>query len=137
MDKKINKIGGIVVGICLVVGIFVIFYKKHQFMQSYNFTIGKITTVTIPGWKSSGDYSILYEYKIQGKEYFNNENYTFCDRLTMTKVRSLLLNKTFPVAYSINDASVCSMVITIENSKRFNYKISDSLLVYDSILTCK
>lgn len=52
MNKKTNKIGNIIVGSLLIIGIILMFYKKNQFMHDYKFTMGKITKVTINGGKS-------------------------------------------------------------------------------------
>jgi hypothetical protein len=137
MKKKINKIAGIVVLVFLVLGVVLIFYNRHQFLENYKFTTGRVTEITPPGWKSSGDYSILYDYWIDNKIYHNNENYNYCRGLSMSKVKSLLVGKQFPVAYSANDAGTCSMLITQKNADRFHYQLPDSVRFYDSTLTCK
>lgn len=55
----------------------------------------------------------------------------------MSKVRALLENKNFPIAYSAKDESTCTILLTLENAQKFKYTFSDTLLRYDSILTCK
>jgi hypothetical protein len=137
MGKKINKIAGIIAAISLIVVVLIGFYKKHQFMEKYEFTSGKIIKVTITGWKSSGDYSVMYEYNVNNMPYLNDQNYNYCGYLNMVTVKSLLEGKEFPVAYSVNSPRTCMMLITLRNAERFHYTFPDSLKKYDSILTCK
>ena len=106
-------------------------------MIDYKFTTGHITEVNAPGWKNSGDYAVLYQYVVGNKVYQNNNNFKFCNYQTMQKMRIVLKDKKFPVAYSTKDATMSIMLITKKDAERFKYKIPDSLLIYDSILTCK
>ncbi|MBS1948775.1 MAG: hypothetical protein JST47_13510 [Bacteroidetes bacterium] len=108
-----------------------------MFLKDYEFTIGRVTEITLPGWKSSGNYSILYDYWVNNKLYHNNENYDFCRGMSISKLKSLLIGKQFPVAYSTNDPGACSMLLTQENADRFHYALPDSVRYYDSVLTCK
>jgi hypothetical protein len=137
MEKKINKSAGIVVLLFLVLGVVIIFYKRHQFLGNYKFTTGRVTEITPPGWKSSGDYSILYDYWVDNKIYHNNENYNYCRGMSISKAKILLIGKRFPVAYSANDPGTCSMLLTQENADRFKFQLPDSVRYYDSVLTCK
>ena len=137
MGKKINKFTGILAATFLICGLILIFYKRHQFLEDYKFTRGKVIDVTTPGYKSSGDYSIMYTFKVNGKTHFNNENLNLCGNLTRAKVKILIAGKDFPIAYSANDPGTCTILVTLENAERFHYIFSDSLKKYDSILTCK
>ena len=135
MDK--NKIGGIVVLMFFALGILMLFYKRQQFMKNYEFTTGTVVEITGPGYHSTGDYSILYDYCVDNKKYHRNENYNFCSGWDRPKIKLLLVGKQFPVAYSVRDAGTCSMLLTQENADRFKYQLPDSVRYYDSALTCK
>jgi len=137
MGRKINKILGTIGLVLLVGGVAVMFYKQHQFMENYRFTIGRVTEINGPGWKSSGDYSVMFEYWVNKKVYRNNENYNYCGALGMSKIKSLLVGRQFPVAYSVNDPNTSTMLITLKNAERFKYQLPDSLRPYDSVLICK
>jgi len=135
--QKINSIVGIIGLVVLVGGIILIFYKRHQFLENYKVTTGTVTEITGPGWKSSGDYSVLFEYLVKKKIYHGNENYNYCRGLNLSKVKLLLVGKQFAVAYSANDPGTSTMLITLKNAERFNYQLQDSLIRYDSLLLCK
>lgn len=133
-----NKIGGIAVlmffGLCIIM----LFYKRHQFLKNYRFTTGTVTEITGPGYHSTGDYSILYNFWVDHKKYHRNENNNYCSGWwSRSKIKLLLVGKQFPVAYSTNDPGTCSMLITQENADRFHYQLPDSVKFYDSALTCK
>jgi len=81
-------------------------------MKNYEFTSCKITEVTVPGYKSSGNYSIHYEFWVDNKMYRGNQNYNYCEGLNMAKIKSLLEGKKFPVAYCANDPGTCFMLIS-------------------------
>ncbi len=112
-------------------------YENFQFKNDFKITIGQVNKITTPGWKNSGDYSMIYEYKINGRKYTGNNNYEFCGTITMQKMSELLVNQYFPVAYSSKDMAQSSIIVTQKSADMFNYKIPDSLLVYDSILSCR
>jgi len=137
MKGKIKKMTIIVVFVFFAIIVFEIFYQNFLFTQNYKFAKGEITDITKPRWKNSGDFSILYNYQVNGKIYNSDESYNLCNNLTREMVIYLLKNKKFPVAYSVKNPSIRSMIITQDNAKRFKYIIPDSLLIYDSILTCK
>ena len=137
MGKKTNKIGGILAVVFLIGWLLVSLLRIHQFRKDYKFADGQVIEVTITGWKSSGDYSVKYKYKVNNKMYFNDQNYNYCGYLNMTAVRLLLKGKSFAVAYSVSDPRMSTMLITFKNAGRFHYIFSDSLKIYDSILTCK
>jgi hypothetical protein len=112
-------------------------YKKYLLSHNFAFVTGKVTEITPPGWKSSGDYSVLYEYQVSGKQYRSNNNYNYCGHLGRTKLSALLVGKNFPVAYAVKDASTGIMLLTEENAIQFHYQLPDSVKYYDSVLTCK
>jgi len=80
----------------LIIGL----YKRHLLYNNFEFVVGKVTEITLPGWKSSGNYSVLYEYQVRGKLYRSNNNYNYCGQLGITKLSALLVGKSFPVAYA-------------------------------------
>ncbi len=138
MENKINKIGGTIILIFLVIGILLTFYRNHQLKNNFKIVVGKVTEVQASGWKNSpGDYAVLYEYFVEGKKYSNNNNYNFCNNLSLQRVRLLLKNKSFPVAFAVEAPNSGIMIIKKEEAAMFNYENPDSLLIYDSVLTCK
>jgi hypothetical protein len=137
VNKKINKIGGyIAVGFLIGMLIF-IFYKKHQLLHHFTFTSGRVTEITKPGWKNYGDYSILFEYQVNGKRYNANANFKYCQGQSMATANLLLVGKIFPVAYAVETPSVATIILTQENADRFKYVLPDSVKYYDSVLTCQ
>jgi hypothetical protein len=135
--KDVNKYTGFVVLFFIVFWIGRSIYKNYQFKGDYKITIGRVNGIASSGWKSSGDYSLLYDYTINGIRYTANSNYNLCDGLSKDKVGSLVINKFFPVAYSVKDVTKSVIIITQKEATIFNYVIPDSLLSYDSLLTCK
>ena len=117
----------------LIVGL----YKRYLLKHNFEFVTGKVTEITLPGWKSSGNYSVLYEYQVSGKLYRSNDNYNYCGQLGMNKLRALLVGKNFPVVYAVKDASTGILLLTEEIADRFHYQLPDSVKFYDSVLTCK
>ena len=90
------------------------------------------------GYKNSpGDYTVLYEYKILGASYHCNNSFYYCGDLDLNKINGLLENKSFPVAYAINVHKLGKIFLTQKDADEFNYPLPDSLLIYDSVLTCK
>jgi hypothetical protein len=135
MDKK--KVGGIVVMMLFAFGILMLFYQRHRFMENYKFTTGIVTEITGPGYESSGDYSILYDYRVGNKIYSSNTNYEYCNGWNRSQIKLLLVGKQFPVVYSPNVVGIGSIVLTQKNADRFHYQLPDSVRYYDSVLTCK
>jgi hypothetical protein len=98
MGKKKNKIGSIL-GISFLLGwILISLFRIYQFRKDHTFAKGEVIQVSGTGWKSSGDYSVFYKYKVGNKTYFDDQNYDYCGYLNMAMVRSLLIGKVFTVA---------------------------------------
>lgn len=122
--------------ICFAVTVVVSLYGRHQFLNNYKFTSGRVTKVTTPGYKSSGRYNVNYEYFINGKIYYNNTKRDDCPGLDLARLKVLLEGKRFPVAYSAHDVGASSIMMTQEDVDYFHYKFSDSSNTYDSLLHC-
>jgi len=137
VNKKVNKIGGYIAVTFLIGMLIFIFYKRHQLLHHFAFTLGKVTEITKPGWKNYGDYSVLYEYKVNGKRYNANSNFKYCQGQSMATVNSLLVGKIFPVAYAVESPIAATLLLTEDNADRFKYVLPDSVKYYDSVLTCK
>jgi hypothetical protein len=113
-------------------------YRGVDLKNNFVITIGHIDKISRPGWKSSGDYAIIYSYNIQGRIFKGDDAYNYCGYLNNEQsVAELIVGKSFPVAYSTKENGYSVVILTKEIAKNFDYNISDSLLVYDSILTCK
>lgn len=62
---------------------YIYILQKASACSSFFFTLGKVTEITKPGWKNYGDYSVLYEYKVNGKRYNANSNFKYCQGQSM------------------------------------------------------
>lgn len=126
-------LGGLLLFLLLWIGYGL--YKRNQFKSDYHIVTGMVIRIT-PVYKQGGNRGVLYEYSIDGQQYEGSNTYILCDELNSDKLRLMLVNKQFPVAYATQDAKVSVMIITKKDAAMFNYKIADSLLVYDSVLNC-
>lgn len=111
-------------------------YKNYQLKNNYKFSVGRINRVTT----TEGKYNkptLFYEFSINNNKQVNENLFSFCKNLSENDLSLLLVNKSFPVAYSVKDANQSIIIITRKDAAMFNYTIPDSMLVYDSILTCK
>jgi hypothetical protein len=135
--KKANKIGGYIALAFLIIGFLYMLYKGYQFRHHFAFTTGTVTYITPPGYKSSGDYSIVFEYKVNGEVYHGNNNPNFCEGQSREQIKALLLGKQFPVAYGIKSPSAGFMLLNQDYANKFKYTLPDSVRYYDSVLTCK
>ena len=136
-SKKLNKIGGNAVIAFLAGMLIFIFYKGYQLHHHFAFTIGRVTEITRPGYKNSGDYSVLFTYDVNGKVYGNNDDFNYCSGQTMAGMKSLLLGKQFPVVYAVKDPSGGFMLLTQDYADKYKYQLPDSVRHYDSVLNCK
>lgn len=135
--KKLNKIFGPVIAALLIIGFIYMLYAGYQFRHHYAFAIGTVTEITPPGYKSSGDYSIIFKYKVNGKIYGGNNNLDFCNGQNRAQIKTLLIGKQFPVAYGIKSPSIGYMLLTQDYAYKFKYTLPDSVKYYDSVLYCK
>ena|ERR1700677_4703280 len=135
--KKLNKIFGPVIAAFLIIGVIYAFYKRDQLHHYYAFAVGTVKAITPPGYKSYGDYSVLYNYEVNGHAYRNNLNCKICSGQTMTQIKALLIGKQFPVAYDTKDPVTGVLLLIQDDADKFKYTLSDSLKFYDSVLTCK
>src|ERR1700733_4912238 len=108
--KNVKRIGGIVVTLFLISMLLIAIYKRHLLLSNFAFTTGTVSDVTLPGWKGSGDFSILYEYSVNGIMYKSNNNYSYCHGQSIAKLKSLLMRKQFPVAYAVRDATTVNIL---------------------------
>ncbi len=136
--NNFKKYFGLTIFFLLLFFLVIGFIKRGEFEKEHKIAVGFVKEISRPGSKSSGDYSILYEFYIDNRAVVNNSNYFLCNDLTYATVREILVNKSFPVAYS--DGLLFrqnSLIITLKDAERFNYNFPDSLLIYDSLLSCK
>ena len=132
-----KKIGVIIVSTFLVGMVIAGLWKRYLLTHDFAYTTGTVTNITVRGYKSGGDYSILYEYVVMGKMYGSNNDYNYCHGQSIAGLKVLLAGKQFPVAYAVKDPSTSTLLITKKYADQFNYKLSDSARVYDSLLTCQ
>lgn len=135
--KKIDKIGGPIIAALLIIGFIIMLYKGYQFRHHYAFAVGTVIAITPPGYKSSGDYSVMFNYKVNGKIYGGNNNLDFCSGQNRAQIKTLLTGKQFPVVYGIKSPSIGYMLLTQDYADKFKYTLPDSVKYYDSVLTCK
>ena len=135
--KKLNRIGTFIVVSFFIGMLSFILLERHRLLHNYAFTTGNVVEITKPGWRNYGDYSILYNYEINGKVYNANSNFKYCYGQGMASLASLLVGKKFPVAYARESPFAADILLTQDNADRFKYTLPDSLRFYDSVLTCK
>lgn len=135
--KKLNKIGGYFALAFLITIALVAIYKGYQIRHHFAFTTGIVKYITPPGYKSSGDYSIVFEYKVNGEVYHGNNNPDFCGSQNINQIKALLLGKQFPVVYGVKSPSAGVMLLNQDYANKFKYTLPDSVKFYNSVLTCK
>jgi hypothetical protein len=134
--KIINIIGGVFFVSAIAFWVINNFYKYDQLSQ--NFAIGEgIINQIAPATYKNNNQTILYEFTVMGKKYTGENSLSLCGDLTNENVRSILVNRHFPVAYSPRDTTLSIIIITQKDAKRFNYAMTDFLRISDSVLTCK
>jgi hypothetical protein len=133
--KKINKTH-IVVSL-FVIGFLCMLYYGYQFRKHFAFTTGTVAYITPPGYKGSGDYSIVFEYTVNGERYHGNNDLKFCAGQDRTQMKTLLLGKRFPVVYGTKSPSIGYMLLSQDYADKFKYTLPDSVRYYDSVLYCK
>ena len=134
--KIINIIGGSIFVSVIVIWVINNFNKYDQLSRNFVIAEGIVNQIA-PATYKNNNRSIIYEYTIEGKKYLGENSLSLCGDLTNDKVRTLLINQRFPEAYSPNDSSLSIIIITQKDAKRFNYKMTESLRKFDSVLTCK
>lgn len=112
-------------------------YKGYQFRHHFAFTTGTVTDITPPGYKGSGDYSIVFEYTVNGELYHGNNDLDFCRGQNRKQIGALLLGKRFPVVYGTKSPSGGGMLLSQSFADKFKYILPDSVRYYDSVLYCK
>jgi hypothetical protein len=137
VNKQVNKIGGYIALAFLTGMLIFIFYKGYQLRHHFAFTTGRVSEITLPGYRNSGDYSVLFKYKVNGKVYSNNDDFNYCSGQSMAGMKSLLVDKQFPVVYAVKDPSGGFVLLTQEYADKYKYQLPDSIRYYDSVLTCK
>jgi hypothetical protein len=120
----------------VIVGV-VIGYRAILLKKDHQLTIGVVTSIDVSGYKSGGDYSINYEYFVNGQKYSDNYNSDFCSGQSIHKLNELLSGRRFPVAYSTRYPGDGVILITEGMAKKYNFVLPDSLKKYDSLVTCK
>jgi hypothetical protein len=137
MEGINNKIGSYIVVSLFVIGFLCMLYKAYQFWHHFAFTTGTVIAITPPGYKSSGDYSIIFKYTVNGESYHGNNNPNFCSGQNRAQIKALLLGKQFPVVYGTKGPSAGVMLLNQDYANKFNYTLPDSIRYYDSVLNCK
>ena len=138
MNSKKRDIILFIIFISLILG--AVCYTSVHFNHHHKITVGTIKKIRRGGgYKSGADYTVFFEFQVNGRTYLSGSNsYNLCGELNFDEVKQLLLNKKFPVVYDEKYISNNGMLITLrDGSSLTDFKRPDSLLVYDSILTCK
>ena len=133
--KKINK-GHIFVGL-FIFAFLCMLVKVYLFWHYYAFTTGTVTAITPPGYKNSGDYSIIFLYTVNGEQYHGNNNLDFCSGQNRKQIEALLLGKCFPVVYGTKSPSGGGLLLNQDYADKFKYTLPDSVRYYDTVLYCK
>ncbi|MFL9482881.1 hypothetical protein ACI6Q2_08890 [Chitinophagaceae bacterium LWZ2-11] len=134
--KSSSRIIGVLVIVFCIGWVLSAVYKKQQLKNNFKLSEGHVNRIIKPTYKNS-NRSIQYEYEVAEKKYSGESGFNVCEKISENDLNLLLVNKSFPVAYSVKDANQSIIIITRKDAAMFNYTIPDSMLVYDSILTCK
>lgn len=132
-----SKLGTHIIVPLFIIGFLCMLYYGYLFRKHYDFTTGTVTDLTPPGYKGSGDYSIIFEYSVNGRRYHGNNDPEFCRGQNRAQIKTLLLGKQFPVVYGTKSPSIGFMLLDQEYANKFNYQLPDSVRYYDTILNCK
>jgi len=103
--KTSKNIAGYIALSVFIIFIVCMLYKGYQFRHHFAFTKGTVIKITNSGYKSSGDYSVIFEYTVNGEIYHGNNNRDYCAGQSMTKIKALLIGKQFPVVYGTQSPS--------------------------------
>ena len=76
--KKLNRTANYLGLTLIIIAFLAMLYKAYQFRHHFAFTIGRVTRITPPGYRTTGDYSVLYEYEVNNKVYTENSSYNYC-----------------------------------------------------------
>ena len=134
---KKNKTVGYLFISFFIIGFLCMIYYGYQFWHHFAFISGKAIAVTPASYKGSGDYSIVFEYTVDGKLYHGNDDPNFCRGQDRAQIKDLLLGKPFPVVYGIKSPSVGHMLLNQDYADKFKYTLPDLVRYYDSVLNCK
>lgn len=137
MNRLNNKIGARIVVSLLIIFCLWMLYEGFEFRRHFAFTTGTITAITPPGYKGSGDYSIIFKYIVNGKFYHGNNDLVFCRGQDRSQIKALLLGKQFAVVYGTRSPSGGTMLLSQDYADKFKYQLPDSVRYYDSVLYCK
>jgi hypothetical protein len=132
-----SKVGARIAVSILVVGFLCMLYFGFQFRHHFAITTGTVTSITPPGYKGPGDYSIVFEYTVNGELYHGNNDLEFCRGQDRERLKALLLGKRFPVAYGTKSPSIGYMLLNQEYANKFKFTLPDSVRYYDTVLNCK
>jgi hypothetical protein len=136
IDKKIGRIGLPVILVFFACMISYGVYKGYQIHHHFAFTTGTVTGIIGPRWGDT-KYDIIFEYKVNGEIYSNNDGYSTCEYLSHSKLVSLMVAKQFPVVYATKSPSGGFMLLTQDFANRYKFQLPDSVRFYDSVLSCK
>lgn len=134
-DMKVTK-GKIISGIIIITVISIsIYYFNSQIYRHAQYSNAVITKMTRN--ENRGIYTVCYTYKVNNKTYSQCSDKNLCNNLPVQKIDSLLKGKVFPIVYAKNFPSQSILFLTKNDIGTFTYSYPDSLIKYDSILTCK
>lgn len=111
-------------------------FHRYYLAKYYKLTTGQINHISIGGYKNN-NRDVHYEYYINGKRLFGDNEVLNCDNYTTLDLSRLIVNKKFFVAYDSTNIEQSIIILTEEQARRFHTPITDTLLHYDSIINCK
>jgi hypothetical protein len=111
-------------------------FRRHELRNNFEISVCKVTYITGPGWHSSGDYSIIFDYEIRHKKYSNNTNLNICPSRRLRDIKAALLQKHIPIAYDKFDPGTSNIILSKSAAKIYNYKIPDSLMPVIQLVDC-
>ena len=136
MLKSFNKIIGLIFFTSMAFTLVYALFRRRELRHNYEISICKVSYITAPGWHSSGDYSIVYEYEVRHKKYSDNLNLTICPSRRLREIKAALLQKNFPVAYDKSNPATSNIILSQNAARTFHYKLPDSLMSIIQMVDC-
>jgi len=133
--EKLKKIGVTIILTFLIGGVLFALFSRYQLFHHYSFTTGQIRGITTA--KARGAYTILYDYRVNKSLHHGEQTFDYCPGWGRKRLDSFLRGKQFPVVYAVNLPFADNLLIKKGRAALFNYKLPDSVLYYDSVLTCQ
>ncbi len=132
---KWNLILGIPLMLFCIFWVLYGYYNRAKLEKRYKLTVGQTTHVSRATYKNNSR-GISYEFILEGIKYQGEIGITNCDNYNLTDLSWLLVNRNFKIAYDSVNPSNNTIVISSNTAIKFNQKLTDTIMHFDSIVNC-